>query len=62
MLDRFLGTDPYQSQERFLRNSITEDVDDLEKLVESIAGSDLEDGELRKVLASPLFFAKLRRL
>ena len=27
-LDRNLGTDPYQLQERFMRNSITEDVDD----------------------------------
>ena len=31
-LDRNLGTDPYQLQERFIRNSITEDVDEFGKL------------------------------
>ena len=36
-LDRNLGTDPYQRQERFMTNFVT------------------EDGELRKMLASPLF-------
>ena len=70
-LDRNLGTDPYQKQERFLRNSITEDVDEFGKVgaemsylqsqmhsdydsAESIADSDLEDGELRNMPASPL--------
>ena len=70
-LDRNLGTDPYQIQERFTRNSPTEDVDEFGKvgadtsylqsqmhtdydLAESIAYSDLEDGELRKMMASPL--------
>ena len=67
-LDRNLGTDPYQIQDRFMRNSITEDVDDFGKVgaetsyfqsqmhseydsAESIADSDLEDGEMRKMLA-----------
>ena len=71
-LDRNLGTDPYQSQERFVRNSITEDVDEFGEVgaqmsylqsqmhsdddsAESMADSDLEDGELRKMLASPLY-------
>ena len=70
--DRNLGTDPYQIQERFMRNSLTEDVDEFGKVdaemsylqskmhsecdsAESIADSDLEDGELRKMLASPLY-------
>ena len=64
-LGRNLGTDPYQIQERFMRNSITEDVDEFGKVdaetstlqsqmhfdydsAESIADSDLEEGELRK--------------
>ena len=71
-LDRNLGTDPYQRQERFMRNSFTEDMDEFGKVgaemsylqsqvhsdydsAESIADSDLEDGELRKMLASPLY-------
>ena len=71
-LDRNLGADPNQRQERFVRNSITEGMDELGKVgaemsylqsqmhsdddsAESIADSDLEDGELRKMLASPLF-------
>ena len=33
-LDKNLGTDPYHLQERFMRNSITEDVDDFSKLVQ----------------------------
>ena len=70
-LDRNLGTDPYKIQERFMRNSIAEDVDEFGKVgaemsylqaqmhsdcdsAESIADSDREDGELRKVLTSPL--------
>ena len=72
MLGKNLGTDPYQIQERFMRNSITEDVDEFGKVgaqtsylqsrihsdhdsAESIADSDLENGELRKMLASPLY-------
>ena len=64
-LGRNLGTDPYQIQERFVRNSLTEDTDEFGKVgadtshlqtqmhfdydsAESIADSDLEDGELRK--------------
>ena len=68
-LDRNLGKDPYQMQERFMRNNfqnpITEDMDECGKFgaemsyiqsqmhsdyesAESIADSDLEDGELRK--------------
>ena len=31
-LDRNLGTDPYQRQERFMRNSITEDMDEFGKV------------------------------
>ena len=75
-VDRNLGTDPYQIQERFKRsnfpNPITEDMDEFGKVgaemshiqsqmhydydsAESIADSDLEDGELRKMLASPLY-------
>ena len=71
-LDRNLGTDPYQRQERVVRNSIAEDMDEFGKVgaemsciqsqmhsdydsAESIADSDLEDGELRKMLASPLY-------
>ena len=70
--ERNLGTDPYQIQERFMRNSLTEDMDEFGKVgadtsylqsqmhsdydsAESIANSDLEDGELRKMLASPLY-------
>ena len=69
-LDRNIGTDPYQIQERFVRKSLTEDMDELRKVgagvsyfqsqmhseydpAESIADSDLEDGELRIMLASP---------
>ena len=75
-LDRSLGTDPYQRQERFMRNNyqnpIAEDMDEFGKVgaemsciqsqmhsdndsAESTADSDLEDGELRKMLASPLY-------
>ena len=67
-LERNLGTDPYQIQERFVRNSLAEDVDEFQKVgsemsylqsqmhsdcdsAESIADSDLEDGELRKMSA-----------
>ena len=63
-----LGTDPYQRQERFMRNSVDEDMDEFGKLgaemsylqsqmhsdndsAKSTADSDLEDGELRKMLA-----------
>ena len=63
-LDRNLGTGPYQRQERFVRNSITEDMGEFGKvgaemhslcdLAENTAESDLEDGVLRKMLASPL--------
>ena len=70
-LGRNFGTDPHQIQERFMRNSITEDVDELRKVgaetsylqsqmhsdydsAESIADSDFENGEPRKLLASPL--------
>ena len=74
-LDRNLGTDPYQVQDRFMRknyqNPIAEDVDEFGKVgadvsylqsqmrsdydsAESITDSDLEDEELRKMLASPL--------
>ena len=79
-LTGILGTDPYQRQERFMRNSFTEDMDEFGEVgaemsylqspmhsdfdsAESIADSDLEDGELRKMLASPLtVFSKSRRL
>ena len=68
-LDRNLGTDPYQIQERVTRsnfqNSITEDMDEFGKVgaemsyiqsqMHSDYDSDLEDGERRKMLASPLF-------
>ena len=71
-LDRNLGTDPCQRQERFMRNSNTEDMDEFGKVgaemsylqsqmhsdydsAESTADSDLQDGELRKMLASPLY-------
>ena len=71
-LDRNLGTDPYQIHERFLRSSLTGDVQEFRKVgagvsyfqsqmhseyesAASIADSDLEDGELRKMLASPLY-------
>ena len=74
-LERNLWTDPYQRQERFMRNNnqnpISEDMDEFGKVgaemsclqsqmhsdydsAESTADSDLEDGELRKMLASPL--------
>ena len=63
-LDRNLGTDPYQIHERFVRSSLTEDMEEFRKVgadvsyfqsqmhseygsAESIADSDLEDGELR---------------
>ena len=75
-LDRNLGTDPYQIQERFVRenhpNLIAEDVEEFGKVgaeksfvqsqmhsefdsAESIAESDLEDGESRKKVTSPLY-------
>ena len=71
-LERNLEKDPYQIQERFMRNSPTEDMDEFgivgadtfylqsqmhfdHDSAESIADSDLEDGELRKMLASPLY-------
>ena len=71
-LDRNLGTDPYQIQERFMRNSFTQAIDEFGKVgaetsyfqsqmhsdydsAESVADSDLEDGEQRKMLASPLY-------
>ena len=71
-LERNLEKDPYQIQERFMRNSPTEDMDEFGKVgadtfylqsqmhfdcesAESIADSDLEDGELRRMLASPLY-------
>ena len=77
-LDRNLGTDPYQTQERTGKNypnSISEDVDELRKVgvemshlqsqihshydsAESTADSDLGDGELRKILASPLYLRR----
>ena len=81
-LDRNLGTDPYQIQERFWRNKlpnpITEDIDEFGKVgaemsyiqsqvhsdydsAESIADSDLEDGELRKNAGFTTVFAKSRR-
>ena len=70
-LGRNLGTDSCQTQERFMRNSLTEDMNEFGKVgaetsylqsqmhsdydsAESIADLDLEDGELRKMLASPL--------
>ena len=34
-LDRNLGTDPYQIQARFMRNSLTEDMDEFGKLVQT---------------------------
>ena len=63
VLDKNLVTDPYQRQERFMRNSITEDLDEFGRVgaemshfqshlhsdydsAESIANSDLADGEL----------------
>ena len=78
-LYRNLGTDPYQIQERFTRNSLTEDMDEFGKVgvemsylqsqmhsdydsAESIADSDLEDGELRKNAGFNTVYAKLRRL
>ena len=71
-LDRNLGTDPNQIQQSFVRNSVTEDVDEFGKVgaetsclqsqmhsdydsAESSADSYLEDGGLRKMLASPLY-------
>ena len=70
--DRNLGTDPYQIQERCMRNSLTEDTDEFGNVgaetsylqsqmhsdydpAESIADSDLEDGEQRQILASPMY-------
>ena len=78
-LDRNLGTDPYQKQERFMRNCIIEDMDEFGKVgaemsyfqsqmhsdydsAESIADSDLEDGELRKKAGFTAENAKSRRL
>ena len=71
-LGKILGTDPYQIQERFMKNSLNEDIDEFGKVgaetsyfqsqmhfdydsAESIADPDLEGGELRKMLASPLY-------
>ena len=71
-LDWNFGTDPYQIQERFMRNSLLEDMEEFRKVgadvsyfqsqmhseydsAESIADSDLEAGELRKMLALPLY-------
>ena len=75
-IDRNIGTDPYQIQERILgddyQNPITEDTEETGQFcvdmpyvqsrihsnydsAESIADSDLEDGELRKILVSPLY-------
>ena len=69
-LDRNLGTDPYQLQERLVRNSITEDMDKFGKswcsdvlppvtdaFRSRLSGEHCrpEDGELRKMRASPLF-------
>ena len=75
-LDRNLGTDPYQIQERFVRenhqNPIADDVEGFGKVgteksyiqsqmhsdfdsAESTAESDLEDGESRKKVTSPLY-------
>ena len=75
-LDRNLGTDPYQTQERNIgnnyQNPIAEDMDEFGKVgvemsyvqsqihsdydsAESIADSDLEDGDLRKMPSSPLY-------
>ena len=67
-----LGTDPNQIQERFVRSSLSEDMDEFGKVgadvsyfqsqmhseydpAERITDSDPEDGELRKMLASPLY-------
>ena len=78
-LGRNLGTDPYQRQERFVRNSVTEDMDEFGKVgaemssfqsqmrsdydsAESVADSDLEDGELRKNAGFTTVYAKSRRL
>ena len=78
-LDRNLGTDPYQRQLRFMRNSIAEDMDEFGKVgaemsflqsqmhsdydsAESIADSDLEDGDQRKNAGFTTVQAKSRRL
>ena len=81
-LDRNLGTDPYQTQERIMgnnyQNPISKDMDEFGNVgvemfhvqsqvhsdydsAESIADSDLEDGKLRKMLASPLYIRGARR-
>ena len=71
-LGRNLEKDPYQIQERCLRKSLTEDMDEVGKVgadtshlkpqmhsgcdsAERVTDSDLEDGELRQMLASPLY-------
>ena len=72
-LDRNLGTDPCQIQERFMRDNyqtyrwryggiwkswfryVQSQMHSDHDSAESIADSDLEDGELQKVLASPLY-------
>ena len=71
-LGRNLGKDPYQIQDRFLRKSLIDDMDEFGKVgadtsylqpqmhsccdsAESNADSDLEDGGLRQMLASPLY-------
>ena len=70
-LDRNFGTGPHQIHERFVRSSLTHDMEEFRKFgagvsyfqsqmhseydsAESIADSDLEGGELRKMLVSPL--------
>ena len=72
-LDRNLGTDPCQIHERFLRSSLAGDMEEFRKVgagvsyfhsqmhseYESAADSDLANGELRKMLASPLYLQNL---
>ena len=75
---RNLGTDPYQIQERYMINSTEDkgefgkvgaETSYLQSQIhsdydsaESTADSDLEDGELRKMLASPMYMKRSRRL
>ena len=72
-LERNLGTDPYQIQERFMRNARDGDMDEFGKVGaetpclqsqmhfdydsqrRALQTPDLEDGELRRMLASPLY-------
>ena len=82
-LERNLGKDPYQIQERLTRsdfpNPITKDTDEFGKVgaemshiqsqmrsdydsAESTAESDLEVGELRKMLASQLYLKTVNHL